>query len=312
MRLAALALCALLGACAGTVRVGVPVESAELADTPFFPQDANECGPAALATVLAASGVVTTPDELAPLLYLPGRQGSLQAEVAAAARRHGRVPYLLPPRLEDLLATVADGTPVLVLENLGLALTPRWHYAVVIGFRAADDTLILRSGTERRLVESASAFDRSWALAQRWALAVVPPDAPPRQADAAGWLRAGSAFEELGQAPLAERAYRAATERWPDEPLVWQVLANAGYARGDLAAAEDALRRALALAPSAATLNNLASVLLERGCPAVAREALARAAPLDATPEERDALSATRAQADAFRGTPAARCSPLP
>lgn len=311
MRAAALALCALLGACAGTVHVGAPVESIELADTPFFPQDENECGPAALATVLAAGGLAVTPDELAPILYLPGREGSLQAEVVAAARRHGRVPYPLAPRLEDLLETVAGGTPVLVLQNLGLAPRPRWHYAVVIGFDARDDTLVLRSGTERRRVMSATAFDRSWALARRWALAVVAPDAPPARADAAGWLRAASAFEELGQAALAERAYRAAAQRWPAEPLVWQVLGNQRYAQRDLAGAEEALRRGLALAPAAATLNNLAQVLLERGCPRQAREALERAGALEAGEAERAVLARTRAQVEAHRGAQAAHCRGL-
>lgn len=308
MRLAALALCALLGACAGTVRVGVPVDAAELADTPFFPQDVNECGPAALATVLAADGVAVTPDELAPLLYLPGRRGSLQAEVVAAARRHGRVPYPLAPRLEELLATVAGGTPVLVLQNLGLALRPQWHYAVVIGFDTRDDTLVLRSGTQRRHVMSARAFDRSWALAQRWAIAVVAADAPPARADAATWLRAASAFEELGQPALAERAYRAAVARWPSEPLAWQVLANRRHAERDLAGAEEALRRALALAPSVATLNNLAQVLLERRCPGEARAALDRAATLQAGAPEAEVLARTRAQVEAYRGAAAADC----
>jgi tetratricopeptide (TPR) repeat protein len=309
LRAAALALCALLGACAGTVRVGVPTESAELADTPFFPQAVNECGPAALATVLVASGIATTPEQLAPILYLPGRQGTLQAEIAAAARRHGRVPYPLAPTLDALLNTVAAGTPVLVLQNLALAAAPRWHYAVVVGFDTRDDTLVLRSGTARRLVVSAAEFDRSWKLAQRWALAVVPPDAPPPVADAAGWLRAARAFEELGQPEPAASAYVAATRRWPEAPLGWQVLANLRYAQRDLAGAEATLREGQARAPAAATLNNLAQVLLERGCPATARAALEQAESLPATQAERETLARTRAQVEAHRGQPSADCT---
>ena len=311
MRAAALALCALLGACAGTVRVGVPVDSAELADTPFFPQAVNECGPAALATVLAAGGVDTTPEALAPILYLPGREGTLQAEVVAAARRHGRVPYPVAPTLDALLNTVAAGTPALVLQNLGLAAAPRWHYAVVVGFDTRDDTVILRSGTERRLVMSAVAFDRSWKLAQRWALAVVAPESPPAGSEVATWLRAASAFEELGQPEHAARAYVAATQRWPGAPLAWQVLANQRYAQRDLAGAEEALRQAQQRAPTAVTLNNLALALLERGCPATAREAVERAAGLPATDAERETVARTRAQVASHRGTQGAQCAPL-
>jgi tetratricopeptide (TPR) repeat protein len=311
LRLAALALCALLGACAGTVRVAAPLDSVELDATPFFPQAENECGPAALATALGASGVAVTPDALAPLLYLPGRQGSLQAEVVAGARRHGRVPYPLSPALDELLAILAGGTPVLVLQNLRFSFWPQWHYAVVIGYDADDDTLILRSGTTRRRVMSAYAFDRSWRLAQRWAVAVVAPDAPPPAARLREWLRAASAFEELGRPELAETAYRAAAQRWPDSPLPWQVLANQRYARQDLAGAEDALRRAHALGPAAATLNNLAQVLLERGCPRTAGEAVGRAAALESDEAERDAIARTRAQVEAHRGAQAAHCRPL-
>lgn len=309
---AALALCALLGGCAGSLRVGLPLASAELVDTPFFPQDVNQCGPAALATVLNASGVAVTADELAPGLVVPARGGSLQAEMIASARRHGRVPYPVPPRLDELLATVGDGTPVVVLQNLRFSSWPQWHYAVVVGFDTADDTVILRSGTQRRRLQSAGGFDRSWRLAQRWAFAVVSPDAPPPRAEPAVWLRAASAFEELGQPEFAERAYLAATRRWPDEPLSWQVLANLRYARQELSGAEDALRRALAARPAAATLNNLAQVLLERGCPRVAREALDRAATLDASEAERAALASTRGQLGPARGADAPGCRALP
>jgi hypothetical protein len=69
---------------------GLP-ERVELTEVPFFPQTEYQCGPAALATVLAASGAKVTPDELVPQVYLPERKGSLQVEMLAAARRHGLV-----------------------------------------------------------------------------------------------------------------------------------------------------------------------------------------------------------------------------
>ena len=55
---------------------------------PFFAQDQYECGPAALATVLAASGVSVVPDDLVPLIYVPERKGSFQVEIVAAARSY--------------------------------------------------------------------------------------------------------------------------------------------------------------------------------------------------------------------------------
>ena len=58
--------------------------SIELESTPFHPQTSYQCGPAALATVLGAAGLTVSPAALADEVYLPGRQGSLQPELAAA------------------------------------------------------------------------------------------------------------------------------------------------------------------------------------------------------------------------------------
>ena len=91
---------------------GLP-ERFELTEVPFFPQLEYQCGPAALATALAAAGVKVTPDDLVPQVYIPERKGSLQVEMLAAARRHGMVSYALAPRFEDVLREVAAGTPVI-------------------------------------------------------------------------------------------------------------------------------------------------------------------------------------------------------
>ena len=114
-----------------------------------LPATDYQCGPAALATVLVASGAQVSPDDLVAEVYLPGRKGSLQAELIAAARSRGRLPYVLPPSLDDLLAQLAAGHPVLVLQKTGAGPWPGWHYAVVIGYDASRDRLLLRSGTER-------------------------------------------------------------------------------------------------------------------------------------------------------------------
>jgi len=52
----------------------------------------------------------------------------------AAARRNGFVAIELAPNLSDLLAEIAAGNPVVVLQNLALDWYPAWHYAVAIGY----------------------------------------------------------------------------------------------------------------------------------------------------------------------------------
>ena len=285
--------------------------SVELSDTPFFPQRRYQCGPAALATVLVADGVAVTPDELAPYVYLPQRRGSLQTEMLSATRRYDRVPYTIGPNMDDLLAEVAAGSPVLVMLNLGLKLVPQWHYAVVIGYHVPSDSLLLRSATSKRLRMKRTRFQGAWLRADNWAMVAVRPDQPPETAQSREWLRAASAFEEQGQAMLAAQAYQAGASRWPDQPLVWQALANARYALKDLPAAEMALRRALLLAPSVTAHNNLAHVLYERGCLAEATVQINLAESLPGAVAFIDVLEGTRAAIRASRFHQSGECLPV-
>src|SRR5689334_3156687 len=128
-----LALCALLSACAthrsliANNLANAKARELELIGTPFFPQREFECGPAALATVLGASGVEVSPDALTPLVYLPARRGSLQIEMEAAPRNFGRLAYPLSRNLDAIIAEVDAGRPVLVLHNYGIPRFPRYH-----------------------------------------------------------------------------------------------------------------------------------------------------------------------------------------
>lgn len=288
---------------------GLAKTRVELADTPFFPQTQFQCGPAALATVLVASGVEVEPETLASHIYIPGRKGSLQPEIIAATRRHDRLPYVLDADLNTLLLEVASGTPVLVMQNLGLDLLPAWHYAVVVGYDSEADTLLLRSATDERLRMSRRRFEATWARADRWAMVAASLSRPPVSAGYTAWLTAASAFAELGIPASAEKAYQAATIRWPDRVVAWQALANARYALGDLPGAEAALRYAIRLAPSVAARNNLAHVLQQRGCAAAAEHELREARGMAGAAPFSDILARTEAAIRADRPAVMGECA---
>jgi tetratricopeptide (TPR) repeat protein len=238
----------------------------ELTETPFFPQETHQCGPAALATVLDTTGIKVTPDELSPQVFLPDREGSLQIELIAAARRYGRVPYVLRPQLESVLAEVASGNPVLVLQNLGLSWWTQWHYAVVVGFDLADDAVVLRSGHEARHVVSLELFERTWRRADYWAMVVMPPDRLPDTAEETPYLTTVAALETLKHWEAASEAYGAALRRWPKSLVARIGLGNSLHAMGRLREAEAAYRRATRDHPNAAVaFNNLAQTLADEG-----------------------------------------------
>ncbi|MBI3773827.1 MAG: PA2778 family cysteine peptidase [Gammaproteobacteria bacterium] len=274
--------CAMLAACATPPQTRQLQEippslppHIELTETPFFPQEKYQCGPAALATVLAAQRIEVTPDQLVAAVYVPAKQGSLQVEMMAAARSYERLVYPLAPELTDLLSEVAGGNPVLVLQNVGLDWLPRWHYAVVVGYDLARGEIILRSGTYQRWVTPLSVFERTWQRSHHWAIVVVPPGRIPATAQPLTYLQAANDLETTGHAQAAYQAYQAATQRWPQHELGWMSLGNASYARGEYQSAIAAFRQAITLNNrQAAAWNNLAYALKATQCSAAAIQAV--------------------------------------
>lgn len=247
----------------------------ELEDVPFFPQTEYQCGPAALATLLEFHGAEITLEELSRQIYIPGRKGSLQIEMIAAARRHEMLPYQLAPKLLDIFTEVAAGNPVLVMQNLSFEWVPQWHYAVVVGYDIDRKEIILRSATTRRWTTPLKVFERTWQRAQFWALALMPVGEIPKTAQPQRYLETAFAFEQTGHVELALRAYRAASQHWPDVTETWLTLGNMLLHQRDWAEAVQAFSTAIRLEPgSTAGWNNLAYALHGYGCPTQAEHAL--------------------------------------
>lgn len=286
--LAGVLVCVLLTACAtpmvSQLRAGMQVpdlaQQADLTGVPFFAQKEYECGPAALAMVMAAAGVAVTPDELVGQVYLPARKGSLQVEMLAATRRQGLLAYPLRPLLTDLLQEVAAGHPVLVFQNVSLPFYPVWHYAVVIAYDLQRNTITLHSGETERLEMSLFTFERTWGRGNYWAMLALAPDQLPVTADATVFARSAAALE-ANQPAAAQVAYRTALARWPQQAALWFGVGNSAYALKDWAAAQAAYQQAVQVQPDFADAwNNLAQLLSEQGQGAAAKAAIARAVAL--------------------------------
>ncbi|MDE2048997.1 MAG: PA2778 family cysteine peptidase [Betaproteobacteria bacterium] len=278
----------LLGGCAvqtAALKADFPADlppQAELTQVPFFPQPERYlCGPESLSAALHAAGIDTLPQALKPEVYLPGREGSLQIEMLAAARRNGAVAVTTPPTLESLLREVAGGTPVVVLMNLSLPIAPMWHYAVVVGYDAPRQLVILRSGPERRQLMPWSTFEHVWARSGYWGMVALAPGRMPAVADERQFTQALIAFERVAPPARARDAYAGALQRWPTSLTLRMGLGNALYANGQKAEAAQAFAQAGREHPdSDAAWLNLAQTESELGHLVAARDAARRAASL--------------------------------
>ncbi len=272
----------------------------ELTQVPFHQQDDFLCGPASLAMAFNAAGVAAANVEsVTPMVYLPGRQGSLQAEMLGATRRVGLVAYPLAPRLEDLLRELAAGTPVVVLLNLSLRLMPVWHYAVIVGYDLDKRAVIVRSGKKARDEWSFAFLEFFWRDSDYWSMLALAPGRLPASAQETDFAGAAAALEQAGRRLEARESYRALLARWPGNLIGLIGLGNVEYHLKDMAAAERALRGASEAHPqSAIAFNNLAHVLGVLGrlpeAESAARTAVALEGPT--LPEARKTLEAILAQ----------------
>ncbi len=256
----------------------------ELTTTPFIAQERYQCGPAALAMTLRAAGFAVDADALVPQVYLPKREGSLQVEMLTAGRRNGAFSVPIAPRMDALLAELARGSPVLVLQNLSLQIMPRWHYAVAIGYDLNRGEIVLRSGTTERLVMPMSTFEHTWKRSGYWGMVTLKPGTLPASASEPTVVSALVAFEKSSKPSAAREAYASAARQWPSNMAIALGLGNTAYGAGDREAAAVAYQRAGELAPTnGAAFNNLAVALKELGRLQEARVAAQKALALGGT-----------------------------
>ena len=236
----------------------------------LYPQQDYQCGPAALAGVLAASGVAATPAALAPQVYLPGREGSLQLELVAATRRAGRIAYRVPGEPAEVFAQLQAGRPVLVFQNVQTRSFPVWHYAVLVGYDTRANEVYLNSGGQRQW-RWAPRVPADLGLGRALGIGGIAPGRVTALPQLEPYIDAVAAYETQAGATAAAPAWRAARRQWPRDARPHLALGNTAYASGNLPVAIDYYRRGLRLHPgNPALANNLASVLGELGCPGAA------------------------------------------
>lgn len=237
--------------------------SAEIDGLPFVPDDDLYCGPAALSMVLTHAGRHAPFDELAPRLFLPGRKGTLQLDMVALARTYGLTPYVIEPKMADLLAEVAAGRPVIVLENFGFSWLPIWHYSTVAGFDLSRKTVLRKSSIRERSVTPMAVFEHLWKGEGYWGFVLLRPGDAPVNPNPEKWFRALAESEPYMGLTDAQSAWEAFVGVFPRFSLGHAALGNVAFNGGRFQEAAEGFRRALAIDPRNAQVAALATTVFE-------------------------------------------------
>lgn len=201
-------------------------ESHQIGSVPFFPQKQFYCGPTTIAEIVSFYGKNTTPDDIAPMLFVPNKEGTFQIEMVASARSHGLLAYQDRGTLELLLKLLDDNTPVIVFQNLSIDWFPMWHYAVVKGYDLKEEKFYLHSGTIKNHETDFATFERTWRRGNFWLLAPVPPDKISHHFSSFVVARSAQDLMSVGQTRAGLVALETSTKVWPDYWLPYFLLGN--------------------------------------------------------------------------------------
>lgn len=251
-------------------------------DVPFIEQTDNLCGPSSLAMVANYYGQNLTAKDVANLMYIPNKKGSLQIEMQAAARSLGLVAYSMHMDLASLRAEINAERPVIVLQNLAFSVYPIWHYSVVTGRDPNNDYLLLHSGRHKYYRSSWTTFENTWRRGNYWALIAAPIGDIPSSVTEKEAVKAALDLEKVSQLRGAQLTYAAIIERWPENFTAQVGLANTHMKLQEPLAASEAYKQALQLnTQSAEALNNFAYSAFDLGCEITALDAANCAIRLD-------------------------------
>jgi len=141
-------------------------------DVPFYPQEAYQCGPAALAGVLNYWGVPVTPQEVAEEIFSKSARGTLNIDMVHYARKKGLRAMSYRGSTEDIEKKIYDGYPMIVLVDLGFSLYQANHFMVILGFN--DSGVVVNSGKIKRKIISWKDFHKAWEKTHFWTLLITP------------------------------------------------------------------------------------------------------------------------------------------
>lgn len=205
-----------------------------LAGVPPVRQDAYQCGPAALESVLRYWGADADADGIAKALSSNGKRGVLNIALAQHVSQRGFWTQMQSSDLDQLKEWLRRGVPPVVMLHVGPLGLPLHHFAVVTGFNENQRLVYLNAGRASTESIGAAQFDARWSRSGRWALVICPPDKVSWPLTARQSAEMALLHEKRGDLDSARQWYEAAAAKEPDNPAVLFNLANVRLRQGKL------------------------------------------------------------------------------
>lgn len=152
--------CGAGGAGGGGQAFTPPQGSRNVDGAPFYAEDSQQCGPASLAALMSFYGKPQDPGQVARAVYRPGLRGSLNLDLMLYARGQGLCAEWQSGRPQELVSSLDQGRPLLVLVDIGLGPLKKLHYMVVTGY--SSRAVRVNSGLRQGLPIAWPDFLASW------------------------------------------------------------------------------------------------------------------------------------------------------
>jgi len=157
-----------------SIRPGIEARGHYIGGVPFFRQNGHDCGPAALAGILAFYGKPVDLEAITASIYLPKLRGTLPMDLERYARNTGLTTASPEGTTDTLKSAVKSNLPVICLLDLGFGPYRQPHYVTVIGFDDGNTLFVMHDGATPDTTMSFEAFEKKWARAGRWMIVIKP------------------------------------------------------------------------------------------------------------------------------------------
>jgi predicted double-glycine peptidase len=156
------------------VRFGLEARGHYIESVPFVKQTEDDCGPAALASVLSFRGKPADLEKITASIYLPQLRGTLPMDLERYAKDQGLTTASSAGTAAALKTIVKSNIPVICLLDLGFWFYRQPHFVTVIGFDDTNELFIMHDGAKPNKTMAYMDFEKKWSRAGKWMIVITP------------------------------------------------------------------------------------------------------------------------------------------